>query len=129
MKKPNKATALRRNDGRKHNARKKKNKKEVARKKKDMTLSELNKAKKDRMTLYAINALRSEYSSEADFWKMIAEQARSSFNHAKLIMEYAYGKPQDNPGGHDNKKAPVINFYTNVNASSEDTIDVTHEEN
>lgn len=119
--------AIKKTDGRKNNGRKK-GEERVAKAPK-MTPSQLNKAKKDRMTLYAINAIRQEYGCEEDFWLHMAKQARKSFTHAKTIMEYAYGKPNDDPAGGKEPKAPVINFYNNSTPQQiEPTIDIEHEE-
>ena len=100
--------AIKNTDGRKNNGRKK-GETRVAKAPK-MTPSQLNKAKKDRMTLYAINAIRQEYGSEEDFWLHMAKHARKSFSHAKTIMEYAYGKPNEDVGGAKKSQAPIIVF-------------------
>ena len=65
------------------------------------------------MTLYAVNAIRQEYGSEEDFWVEMAKNAKKSFNYAKMITEYAYGKPQEETSTGGGNKAPVINFYNN----------------
>ena len=111
-------------DGRKNNGRKVGTK--VTPK---LTPAKLNKAKKDRMVLYATNAIINEYGSEEEFWNMIAQHAKKSYNHAKMIVEYAYGKPKEDIAGGGDKKAPVINFYNNTPAPQIDnTIDIPHDE-
>ena len=118
------------NDGRKHNGRKVGTK--VAKPKKvdrKLTPAKLNKAKKDRMKVYAVNAIRSVYDTEEEFWVEIARKAKDNFNYAKMITEYAYGKPQDETGEGGKSKAPVINFYTNNNIPQIDnTIDIDHKD-
>ena len=42
----------------------------------------------------SINALESIYGSEQNAFEHIAELAKDSFPHLKLLMEYAYGKPR-----------------------------------
>ena len=119
--------AIKKTDGRKNNGRKK-GEVRVAKAPK-MTPSQLNKAKKDRMTLYAINAIRQEYGSEEDFWLHMAQQARKSFTHAKTIMEYAYGKPSEDVGGGKKSQAPIIVFNNQERKDVEITsIDVDYED-
>jgi len=111
-------------DGRKNNGRKVGTKVQPK-----LTPAKLNKAKKDRMVIYATNAIIDEYGNEEEFWKMIAGQARKSYNHAKMIVEYAYGKPKDDVGGGKKNKAPVINFYNNQpQPHIDNTIDIPHDE-
>ena len=53
------------------------------------------KADEDRIRDLSINALESIYGSEEKAFEHIAELARDSFPHLKLLFEYAYGKPKD----------------------------------
>lgn len=39
-----------------------------------------------------LEAIVGQYGSEGDYWSMIAEKARDSFPHLKLLTEYTYGK-------------------------------------
>lgn len=112
-------------DGRKNNGRKPGEK--LVKNQAKLTPAKLNKAKRDRMTVYATNAIISTYGSEEAFWEMMAGKARKSFSHAKMVVEYAYGKPQDTVGAPTNNKAPTINFY-NTKQPVDETIDISHEE-
>jgi hypothetical protein len=53
------------------------------------------KDKEDRIRDLSINALNEIFGSEQAAINHIAEQAKSSFPHLKLLLEYAYGKPKD----------------------------------
>lgn len=44
----------------------------------------------------AIAALEVEFGSQKDAFQFLAKQSRNSFNHFKLLLEYAYGQPQKN---------------------------------
>lgn len=119
--KPNKP----RPDGRKNNGRKPGTK--IQKQAAKMTPAKLNKAKKERIKLYGINAIKEQYGSEEGFFKHLAEAARDSFPHLKLLMEYAYGKPEDYSHVAPKKQAPTIVFVNNGNKEPE-TIEVGHEE-
>ena len=122
------SVAITKTDGRKNNGRKPGTK--VRKTEKKLTPAKLNKAKKERITLYSINAIREEFGSEQEFFKHLAGQAKKSYNHLKLMMEYAYGKPEDYQHHSPQKQAPVINFYGNTPPPLEpnNTIDVEHDE-
>ena len=115
-------------DGRKNNGRKPGTK--IQKTEKKLTPAKLNKAKKERVTLYSINAIREEFGSEQEFFKHLSAQAKKSYNHLKLLMEYAYGKPEDYTHHTPPKQAPVINFYGNTPPplQKDNTIDVDYEE-
>ena len=119
------------NDGRKNNGRKKGDiygpKKELIK-----SSSQLTPAKKERISIYALNAMKNVFGSEEEAWKALAEQAKDSFAHMNLLWQYRYGKPQDGSDSNANKKldVPVINFYASHNQVEklEDTIDIESEE-
>lgn len=105
--KPIERKYIKSNDGRQNNGKKKgqKNNKPV-----EATPRNLNKAKKERISLYAINAMRTVFGSEKEAFESLAEQARDgSFAHIKLLLEYAYGKPEDLVSG-DAKKGSTFNI-------------------
>tara|TARA_B110000459_G_scaffold575_1_gene607 strand:- start:4906 stop:5331 length:426 start_codon:yes stop_codon:yes gene_type:complete len=119
------------NDGRKNNGRKKGdnygNKKTLIK-----SSSQLTPAKKERISIYALNAMKNVFGSEEEAWKALAEQAKDSFAHMNLLWQYRYGKPQDGSDNNINKKldVPVINFYASPNQvqNLQDTIDIESEE-
>jgi len=119
------------NDGRKNNGRKKGdkygNKKQLIK-----SSSQLTPAKKERISVYALNAMKDVFGSEEEAWKALAEQAKDSFAHMNLLWQYRYGKPQDGNESNANKKlnVPVINFYASDKQVKEldNTIDIESEE-
>ncbi len=52
------------------------------------------KEDENRIRTLSINALESIYGSEQNAFEHIAELAKDSFPHLKLLMGYAYGKPR-----------------------------------
>tara|TARA_R110000765_G_scaffold66328_1_gene128349 strand:- start:649 stop:1014 length:366 start_codon:yes stop_codon:yes gene_type:complete len=52
------------------------------------------KEDEDRIRGLSISALESIYGSEEKAFEYIAEKAKDSFPHLKLLFEYAYGKPK-----------------------------------
>lgn len=121
------SVAIKKTDGRKNNGRKPGTK--VAKPVKKMTPAKLNKAKKERIKLYAINAIRKEFGSEEGYFEHLAREAKKSFNHLKLLTEYAYDKPENIQPAGSGTKAPVINFFGSPQLPEKDeTIDVDHEE-
>jgi hypothetical protein len=90
----------------------------------------INDAKKKQISNYAVNAMNKVFGSQQEAMETLAKYGKDgSLGHMKLLMEYAFGKPNemnDNAGG---KKAitPVINFY-NTPQIEEKTIDIDHEE-
>ena len=92
----------------------------------------MNQAKKDRVGKFAINAIKKTYGSEAGAMEKLAELSGESFQHLKLLLEYAYGKAGENIQEQAPRRsnAPVINFFNTElpKAKEEDTIDVDAEE-
>lgn len=91
--KPIERKYLKPTDGRKNNGRKKGDnyKKPVVR-----GTSAMNKAKKERINKYAVNSMTSVFGSEKEAFESLAQLAKDgSFPHMKLLLEYAYGKPED----------------------------------
>jgi len=89
-----------------------------------------NNAKRERISSYAVNAMKNVFGSEAEAFENLARLGKDNFNQMKLLLEYAYGKPSDSisdKGGPVNTiKAPVINFINqNAPQDVEDTIDIT----
>ena len=119
------------NDGRKNNGRKKGDK-YGPKKQLIKSASQLTPAKKERISVYALNAMKDVFGSEEEAWKALAEQAKDSFAHMNLLWQYRYGKPQDGNEGNTNKKldVPVINFYASDKQVKEldNTIDIESEE-
>ena len=71
-------------DGRKNNGAKKGENRGAGRKSKD---------EENRIRGLSIGALTEVFGSEEEAMKSLAEQAKESFPHFKLLLEYAYGKP------------------------------------
>lgn len=116
------------NDGRAGNGKGKPNTKEITSKLKSMPPAQLNKAKKDQISTYALKAMKKVFGSEAEAWETLAEQAKDSFAHMNLLWQYRYGKPGDQAKEDNTPKvqAPVINFYANSDQIKEldNTIDI-----
>lgn len=89
------------------------------------------KAKKERISSYAISSMKSQFGSERQFFDFLAEKSRTSYSHMKLFLEYAYGKPSDqiSDGGGKQKSTPIIQFVNNQAPvkTEEKTIDIPHE--
>ncbi len=87
----------------------------------------INKAKKDRKKLYAKKAIKNVFGSEVNAFESLAGKAKEgSYNHMKLLMDYAYG--DDKEAVTNNIKAPTINFFGDTPESKEikkKIIDVT----
>jgi hypothetical protein len=78
----------------------------------------INNAKRNRVGIYALNAMAKVFGSEEEAWESLAEQAKSSFPHLKLLFEYKYGKPLDKP---EEKQQKVnINIKNLFTGSQED---------
>lgn len=91
----------------------------------------LNDSKKERVSIYAVNALKKVFGGEAEAWEFLAEKSKESHADRKLLWEHAYGKPTDGDMGSDKDEniAPVINFITTGSkANEEEVIDITAEE-
>lgn len=118
-------------DGRNHNGSKKGDKQLRAIEQDLKGLNADTKAKQNRNAVYATNAIREVFGSETDFWVHVAEKSKESFNHMKILTEYAFGKPSDgSSNGNSNAKLdiPVINFFSTGPKQVDDVIDVTPEE-
>jgi hypothetical protein len=92
--------------------------------------AKMNTAKKNRIKDYSVRAIKKVFGSEQEALEVLAEQSKDSFQHMKLLLEYAYGKAGDNT--EENRKvsnAPVINFFGELPKAEEQTIiDVESEE-
>ena len=91
-----------------------------------------NSAKKERISSYAVDAMKKVFGSEEEAFEHLAKLGKDNFNQMKLLMEYAYGKPSDSiKDGKGTTKitAPVINFF-NPETPKEDnnTIDIETDE-
>ncbi len=93
--KPKERKYVKPTDGRQNNGRKRGEKVNKPVKKVMATPSAMNKAKKDRVNIYALNAMKRVFGSEEAAWESLAEKAKDSFPHLKLLFEYKYGKPED----------------------------------
>ena len=92
----------------------------------------MNQVKKDRVGKFAINAIKKAYGSEAGAMEKLAELSADSFQHMKLLLEYAYGKAGENIQEQAPRRsnAPIINFFNTElpEPAQEDTIDIDAEE-
>jgi len=127
--KPKERKYVKPTDGRKNNGRKRG---EKVNKPITATPSALNKAKKDRVHIYALNAMKEVFGSEEKAWESLAEKAKDSFPHLKLLFEYKYGKPED-VGLNEGKPKVNINIKNLFAGNQEDDdkpdiIDVTEED-
>ena len=127
--KPKELKYLKKTDGRRNNGRKKG---DAYVKKITATPSAINKAKKDRRKLHAQNAMIQTFGSEEDAWVHLAEMAKDSFPHMKMLFEYKYGKAGENLDAGSAKKMN-INIKSLFPGTQEkieeysDVIDVTPE--
>lgn len=126
--KKNKSQEIKRTDGRKNN--KRLEPKPISTIKK-LPPARQNKAKRERISSYATNAMKEVFGSEKEAFKHLAELGKKNFTHMKLLMEYAYGKPSDSINDSNNSKkvqVPVINFFNNKESQiQDDVIDITPE--
>ena len=127
--KPRERKFVKDTDGRKNNGRKRGervNKPVIA------TSGAINKAKKDRVHIYALNAMKQVFGSEEKAWESLAEKAKDSFPHMKLLFEYKYGKPEDVDlrEGRPKVNINIKNLFAGNQDQSDDPdiIDVTEEE-
>jgi hypothetical protein len=127
--KPRERKFVKDTDGRKNNGRKRGervNKPVIA------TPGAINKAKKDRVHIYALNAMKQVFGSEEKAWESLAEKAKDSFPHMKLLFEYKYGKPEDVDlrEGRPKVNINIKNLFAGNQDQSDDPdiIDVTEEE-
>lgn len=127
--KPKERKFVKDTDGRKNNGRKRGervNKPVIA------TPGAINKAKKDRVHIYALNAMKQVFGSEEKAWESLAEKAKESFPHMKLLFEYKYGKPEDVDlrEGRPKVNINIKNLFAGNQDQNDDPdiIDVTEEE-
>lgn len=123
------SVAIKQTDGRKNNGRKPGTK--VQKSQPKLTPAKLNKAKKERIKLAAVNGIITEFGSEQAFWDHVAEQARKSFNHLDFLAKYAFGKAENvHEGQVPTKNAPVINFFSQTppQIQNNNTIDIDFDE-
>lgn len=124
--KPKEYKYVKKNDGRKNNGRRKG---EGMVKKTMATPARINDAKKNRIGIYALNAMKEVFGSEEEAWRNLAEQAKDSFAHMKLLFEYKYGKPGETIEDTKQKKIDINikNLFTGTQ-DQQDVIDVTPKE-
>lgn len=74
---------------------------------------------------FAVSAIKKAYGSEEKMWLEVAKQAKESFPHMKMLLEFTYGKPKEQKEVNvkTDVNIPIINFL-----EQEKTIDVTAEE-
>jgi hypothetical protein len=118
------------NDGRKYN--KRLAPKPISTTDKQVKPARSTKAKKDRISSFAVSAMKEVFGGEKEAFIHMAELAKANFNQMQLLMQYAYGKPSDkigDDGGKKTKIAPTINFVVNGNTPPQidNTIDITDE--
>jgi hypothetical protein len=53
------------------------------------------KAQEDKIRGFAVAAMAEVYGSEQAGWLYLAEKAKDSFPHMKMLWEYTYGKPRE----------------------------------
>ena len=124
--KPKQYKYVKENDGRRNNGRKQgvRNVPVV----RPTSSAAINNAKRNRIGIYALNAMAKVFGSEEEAWESLAEQAKQSFPHLKLLFEYKYGKPIDAP---EEKQQKVnINIKNLFTGSQDDdkTIELDNEE-
>lgn len=129
--KPKEFKYIKKNDGRRNNGRKKGDRPLA---KTNATPAAINEAKKDRIGIYALNAMKEVFGSEEEAWAELAKQAKSSFAHMKLLFEYKYGKPTesvDYTSGGQKLDIPITNIFAGTQQTPEvdNTIDITPEDN
>ena len=124
--KPKERKFVKATDGRRNNGRKKGDK---VNKPVMATPSAINEAKKNRVGIYALNAMQKVFGSEEEAWASLAEQAKDSFPHMKLLFEYKYGKPDDARIGGEKPKVNINikNLFAGSQEDNKDIIDITDE--
>ena len=122
-----KSDEIRPTDGRRNN--KRLPKKVVLKESPTQHPAQMNEAKKSKIKDYSVKAIKKVFGSEQQAMELLAEQSKESFQHLKLLLEYAYGKAGEQPD--EVKKtntAPVINFFGELPKSNQDIIDVESED-
>ena len=126
-----KSTEIKSTDGRKNNSRKKPIPVLPTPKLEKSNKPALNKAKKKRTKIYATKAIKNIFGSETQAFEVLAKHAeKGSYNHIKLLFDYAYGGDKDD-SKNTYKKAPIINFFGDSvegQAVKKKIIDVTPKE-
>ena len=124
--KPKQYKYVKENDGRRNNGRKPgvRNVPTV----RPTSSAALNDAKRKRVGIYALNAMAKVFGSEEEAWESLAEQAKSSFPHLKLLFEYKYGKPLDTPEEKQQKvNINIKNLFTGTQEDDK-TIELSNDE-
>mgnify|MGYP003322885704 CR=1 FL=1 len=105
-----KSNEIKPTDGRKGNSRKKSIPKLPLPEMNRSNKPRINQAKKNRKKQYAKKAIKNVFGSEVNAFESLAKQAeKGSYNHMKLLMDYAYGEDKETTT--NNIKAPIINFF------------------
>ena len=124
--KPKQYKYVKENDGRRNNGRKQgvRNVPVV----RPTSSAAINDAKRNRVGIYALNAMSKVFGSEEEAWESLAEQAKNSFPHLKLLFEYKYGKPLDKPEEKQQKvNINIKNLFTGTQ-EEDNTIELDNEE-
>ena len=125
--KPKQYKYVKENDGRRNNGRKQgvRNVPVV----RPTSSAAINDAKRNRVGIYALNAMSKVFGSEEEAWQSLAEQAKNSFPHLKLLFEYKYGKPLDKPEEKQQKvNINIKNLFTGGQEGDDKTIELDNEE-
>jgi len=125
--KPKQYKYVKENDGRRNNGRKQgvRNVPVV----RPTSSAAINNAKRNRVGIYALNAMSKVFGSEEEAWESLAEQAKESFPHLKLLFEYKYGKPLDKPEEKQQKvNINIKNLFTGGQEEDDKTIELDNEE-
>lgn len=70
----------------------------------------MNQAKRSRKKQYAKKAIKNVFGSEVNAFESLAKKAEEgSYNHMKLLMDFAYG--EDDKDTSVKVQAPIINFF------------------
>ena len=75
----------------------------------------------------AVNAIKKVYGNEDKLWLEVAKQAKDSFPHMKMLLEFMYGKPKEQKELNVKSEVniPIVNF---LDKPEEDIIDITPED-
>lgn len=125
-----KSDEIRPTDGRRNN--KRLPKKVVLKESPTKYPAKMNQAKKNQVKDYSVKAIKKVFGSEEKAMEMLAEQSKDSFQHLKLLLEYAYGKAGDQPDEvKKTNNTPIINFFGELPKQEqiqEDIIDIQSED-
>ena len=105
-----KSTEIKSTDGRKGNSRKKSIPVLPVPDKERSNKPAMNQEKRSRKKQYAKKAIKNVFGSEVNAFESLAKKAEEgSYNHMKLLMDFAYGDDKEEV---TNKvQAPIINFF------------------